>query len=201
MLSLPIPDVAQGHRGGEFGSVLSAMDVLTDPERLVGWDGGNRLAPREMRGGNDEIIDGQARYLIWLVAILLDRGGIRVLNLRIDAKDEHGLIHGGERRGKRPLARVSSLFLLAQKQHVDRKRDGGRETQAVHRPADRLQLGGLGRHDQNSEATVACDEGNRDGRLVGNPIRVMRVLAQILDEGRLFPRPGDADRARLHRRR
>jgi len=52
-----IPDVAQGHRGREFGTVSPPVDVFADPERLVGWNGGNRLAWRGLDGSDDKIID------------------------------------------------------------------------------------------------------------------------------------------------
>ena len=47
-----IPDVAQSNRSREFGPVSPPMDVLANPERLVGWDGGDGLAWSGLRGGD-----------------------------------------------------------------------------------------------------------------------------------------------------
>ena len=133
----PVANVAQRYGSRELGPIFSPMDVLAGPELHVLRDRGNRLAGRGLSRGNDEIVDGQAGDLICVVAILLDRGGVGVLNLRIDAKYQHGLIHGRQRRGECSLARVGSMLVFAEEQYVDRKRDRWPRDATTHRRAGR----------------------------------------------------------------
>ena len=59
-----IPNVAEGNGSGELGPILSTVDVLAGPERLIGgYDDRDCLPPREVGRGNHEIVNGQTHYL------------------------------------------------------------------------------------------------------------------------------------------
>jgi hypothetical protein len=60
-LVAPIPDVAQGDGSGELSPILSPVSVLASPESLV--LGNRRDGCGDLRGSDDEIIDGQAGNL------------------------------------------------------------------------------------------------------------------------------------------
>ena len=139
-----------------------------------------------MGGGDDEIVNGQTHYLRKLVAVFPDCSGVRVLNLRIDPDDEHRLIHGGKRGCEHSLSRMSALFLLAQEQEVDRERDARSEPQkgvdaagqfcswAVSEVTSRTPIRrSLATNGIGSPALPERDQGTG-------------LLAQILNEGRLF---------------
>src|SRR5690349_22032439 len=134
-----------------------------------------------------------------LVAVFLARRGIRVLHFRVDAKYENGLVHRRQRGGECSLASVSPLLIFAKEKNVDGEGDAGSESKQRVDMRACLQLRWICGNHQHAKPSIARNQRNSDRGLRRDSIRVMSFLSQIFNEGRLFLRPGDADRAPLDR--
>ncbi len=148
---------------------------------------------------DDKIVDGKPRHFTGIVAVFPDRGAVGVLHLRIYPEDEHRLVHGGQSGGKRALARMRSLFVFAENQHIDGERNGRCKPQQRVDVGTGLQLRRFRCDDQNPQLSVTRDERNGDRRLLGYPIGIQRLLAEIFHERGLFRCPGGANSALLNR--
>ena len=186
MASLSVADVAQGYRGRKLAAILPPVYVLADPESVFMGKRRNGRRLGQLRGRDDEIVDGKTGNVAGIVAVLADGCAIGVLHPGIDAEDQNGLVHGCERGCEGALAGVDAVFLLTEQEDVDCQRNGGRQTQQRVDMGASLQLRRFGCYDQNSHSPAAGDERDGDGRLLGNAVGIVGQLAQILDEGRLL---------------
>ena len=91
------------------------------------------------------------------------------------------------------------MFIWPHGLHVDREGNGRSKPQQRIDVRTGLKLLILQGDYQNPKPAIAGDERDGDGGLFGNAIRIVRLLAEILDECRRLCCPGSPHRAALDR--